>query len=85
MEFLKTMLNWQRSSHCWNYFLNLSLLKMKMRKRRRSMEVVLWAYIVLYERSSYGQMKGSDHPVGCRKGQHVCGGWLSAGILPLHS
>lgn len=83
--FVRMTLNWQKSSHCWSYFLNLSLLKMKRRKRRKSMEAGLWAYIVLYERSSYGQMKGSDHPAGCRKGQHVCGGWLFADILPLHS
>lgn len=84
-EFVRMRLNWQKSSHCWNYFLNLYQPKMKRRKRRRNMEAGLWAYIVQCERSSYGQMRGSDHPVGCRKDQHVCDGWLFAGILPLHS
>lgn len=36
--FVRMKLNWQKSSHCWNYFWNLSRLKMKRRKRRRSME-----------------------------------------------
>lgn len=83
--FVRMKLNWQRSSHCSNYFLSLSLLKMKMRKRRRSMEAGLWADIVLCERSSCVQMKGSDPPGGCRRGQRVCDGRRSAGILPLHS
>lgn len=39
-EFVRMRLNWQKNSRCWNCFLNLSLLRMKMRKKRKYMEVV---------------------------------------------
>lgn len=52
---------------------------------RRNREAGLLADIVQCERWACDQMTDSGRPVDCKKDQRACGGWQSAGTLPLHS
>lgn len=51
----------------------------------RSREVELLADTAQCEKLTCGQMRGSGHPRGCKKGQRACGGSLSADSLLLHN